>query len=388
MKSSIVLVFAALVIFNCANSQIAITHLGQIYTENFDSLGTVNVVWNNEATLQGWSFVYSTNGINAGFVNTLFANAGEFSQPYGLNLGAAASPDRALGAVSGRYAFSPTNEFYYGARFINNSGQTIPYVNVNYFGEQWRDSSMYVQFVDFFYRIEGNNFLGDPRNQGWTSVPSLNFSSLQNTALPNEALNGNNALNRTNLTDNILINLAPGEQFWIRWSDTKFLNPPYTLDHTLGIDDLTITFTNVALTTNTPTVLPDSASNVLGVTLELKKPNPTKTLKFSQKGFKVKAWLSSTNTLTKASFAAFGGTNNSTNLTFTDFGIFKILTKGKLFKKKGVKAVAQTKGSGNKAGIGIAAGSSPITLVIKVDGTQGTNGAASAFFTNVFTNVK
>lgn len=383
---SFILTVALMATFNSAQAQIAINNLGQVYSENFDSLGTNNVNWTNETTIAGWSFVSSTNGGDAGPVTVLFTNSGENTVTIGYNLGSSQAADRTLGALSGQFIIiAPTNEFYYGAHFINNSIDTITNVNVSYVGEQWRNSDVNAQALNFFQRVGGTNFLGDPNNIGWTAVPSLDFLSLQNTGA-NLPLDGNNPANRTNLVSDINVTIAPGQEFWIRWSDTDFGGVP-SPDQTLGIDDVSLTFTGIAFDTNSPI---SPSNNVLSTSLELKKPKASKKLVFSgANGFKVKGFLRSTNTLTKASFAAFGGsgTNAPTNLTFTDFGKFQILSKGKLFKKKGVSVVIQTKGKA-KAGIGIAAASSPVTLVIKVDGTQGTNGAASAFFTNVFSNVK
>ena len=385
MLGNFLLAVCLLVVLNNVKAQITINTLDQVYTQNFDSLGTNDVAWTNEVTIPDWLFVHSADSVNAGPINNLLASQGagpEIISASPLNLGT--DTDRALGSQAGVSLFSlTTNEYFYGVHFINATTATITNVTISYIGEQWFDAANTPETISFFYRIGGIDFLGDPSNAGWIASPNLNFTSIQNTGLGN-TLDGNNLANRTNLVSDITVSIAPGEEFWIRWTD---LEDPAGVSHILGIDDLSLTFTGIAHITNN--ALPNATNNILGVSLELKKPNPAKTLKFGQKGFKVKAWLSSTNTLTKASFATFASTNVSTNLTFTDFGFFKILTKGKLFKKKGVKAIAQTKGSGNKAGIGIAAGSSPITLVIKVDGTQGTNNSsASAFFTNVFTDVK
>ncbi|MBX7157168.1 MAG: hypothetical protein K1X66_02100 [Verrucomicrobiae bacterium] len=369
-------------------AQIAINNLGQVYTQNFDSLGTNSVNWTNEVTIPGWRFVQSTNAIDAGSITTATVTDGNlflFFDGMAFNYGATGNPDRALGSAAGPIlGLGATNEFFFGARFVNSTGNTITNVSVSYFGEQWRDQAATQQTLRFFHRVGGTDFLGDPNNVGWIATPTLDFTSLQNMNA-NMSLNGNAPANRTNIINNLSVTIAPNEEFWIRWSDTD--DPGVNNDQLLGIDDLSITFTGIASgnTNNPPS---PNTNNILNVSVELKKPNPAKKLKFAQKGFKVKAWLRSTNTLSKASFAAFGGsgTNAPTNLTFTDFGTFKILTKGKLFKKKGVNVLAKTKGKTNKAGIGIPAGSSPVTLVIKVDGLQGTN-AASALVTNVFSDV-
>jgi hypothetical protein len=366
-----------------ANAQIVINNLGQVYTQNFDSLGTNDVNWTNEVTIPGWLFVQATNSVDAGTATFIQETDGTLvvsPEGFAFNAGTDGDPDRSLGSAAGPIFVPPTNDFFYGARFVNSTGNTITNVNVSYFGEQWRDQAAAPQTVQFFHRVGGNDFLGDPNNVGWTATPSLDFTSLQNMNA-NTTLDGNAPANRTNIVGDISVSIAPNQEFWIRWSDTDDAG---VFDQFLSIDDLSITFTGIVNTNNPP---PPDTNNVLSVSVELKKPKTGKKLKFkSSKGFKVKAWLRSTNTLTQASFVAFGGsgTNAPTNVTFVNFDVFKVLTKGKLFKKKGVNVLCKTKK--NKAGVGIPAGASPVTLIIKVDGTQGTN-AASALVTNVFTDV-
>ena len=388
MKKLVVNIILFFVLISISKAQIAVTTLGQVYSENFDTLGATNITWTNEVTIPGWWFARSINGTNSSLQTVLFTNAGQNTVTISYNLGENNQPDRAIGALSGKGSLSwaPTNEYYYGAHFINVTTTTITNINLSYVGEQWRDSSLNAQTLNFFYRIGGTNFLSDPNNVGWTAFPSLNFSSLQNTAI-NMPLDGNSPVNRTNLVSNIPVNIAPDQEFWIRWSDTDF-GGGTELDHTVGIDDVALTFTGIIPNNNTNNPIPINPSNtVLAVTAEFKKPK-TKLRFKSSKGFKVKALLRSVNTLTKASYVAFRGssTNAPTNLTFVNFGKFKIITKGKL-KKKGVNALAQTKGPSNKAGIGLIAGSAPVTLILKIDGTKNTN-AASAFLTNIFTDVR
>lgn len=376
---SIVLTIAIIAGFNSAKAQIAINNLGQVYTQNFDSLGTNTVIWTNEVTLPGWLYVQSTNSVDAGPITGLPASDGSVIFVFdgvSFHTGVSADADRSLGSAAGLIlGLPPTNEFFYGARFVNSTGNTITNVNVSYVGEQWRDQAATSQTIQFFHRVGGTNFLGDPSNVGWTATPSLDFTSLQN--VNSGTLNGNNPANRTNLVNDIPVTVAPGQEFWIRWAD---LDNVGVSDQFLSIDDVTLTFTGINANTNTP-----SSNNVLAVTAEFKKPKSKLRFK-GTKGFGLKIYLRSTNTLTKASYAAFGGsgTNTPTNLVFVEAGKFTA-AKGKLAKKKGVNIVVKSKN--NKAGAGLTAGSSPVTLVLKIDGTQETN-AVSALITNVFTDVK
>lgn len=379
LLGSIVLIIAITTFFNSAQAQIAINNLGQVYTQNFDSLGTNGVNWTNEVTISGWLFVQSTNSVDAGPITTLTASEGGiiFSfEGFPLNTGTSGANDRSLGSAAGLTFFPPpTNDFFYGARFVNSTGNTITNMNVAYIGEQWRDQSATSQTIQFFHRVGGTNFLGDPSNVGWTATPSLDFTSLQNAN--SGTLNGNNPANKTNIVNDIPVTVAAGQEFWIRWAD---LDNVGVSDQFLSIDDVTLTFTGINTNTNTP-----ASNDVLAVTAEFKKPKSKLRFK-GTKGFGLKIYLRSTNTLTKASYAAFGGngTNTPTNLVFVEAGKF-IAAKGKLAKQKGVNIVVKSKK--NKVGVGITAGSSPVTLVLKVDGTQETN-AVSALITNVFTDVK
>ncbi|MBX7158369.1 MAG: hypothetical protein K1X66_08305 [Verrucomicrobiae bacterium] len=370
--------------FLCVASLVGFAHLGQSqisitgslpqnYTQDFDSLGTNTVPWANESTIAGWSYVRSTNGLDAGVVSQLVESDGTFPflfTPAALNLGTTADADRALGSRPGFFILDQiTNEFFYGARFVNNSLGTITNVNVSYNGEQWRDNNATPHVINFFYRLGGSDFLGDTNNIGWTAFPALDFTSPNNAGM-NVTVDGNAPGNRTALNANISLNIAPGETFWIRWAD---LFDAGVGDH-LAIDDVNITFNGI-----------NPAPVLGGVSIELKKPKVGKKLKFkSSKGFKLKAFVfSESNAVTKASYAAFGGTNSPTNLTFINAGKFKILTKGKLFKKKGVKAIIQSTKT-TKPGVGVT--ESPVTLLVRVFG--GSNDASEVTFTNTFSDVK
>ncbi|MBX7158370.1 MAG: hypothetical protein K1X66_08310 [Verrucomicrobiae bacterium] len=364
--------------FLCVASLVGFAHLGQSqisitgslpqnYTQDFDSLGTNNVTWTDNSTILGWLYVISANSTNAGTVPSLLASDGNAIFSLGFNFGSSADLDRALGSRA--LAVANTNELFYGARFINNTAGTITNVSISYVGEQWRDADANPQTISFFYRVGGSDFLGDPSNIGWTATPALDFTSPQNAAAG--VLDGNLPANQTPVNGSVNVNVAPGQEFWIRWAD---LFNTVNADHFLGIDDVNITFNGI-----------NPAPVLGGVSIELKKPKVGKKLKFkSSKGFKLKAFVfSESNAVTKASYAAFGGTNSPTNLTFINAGKFKILTKGKLFKKKGVKAIIQSTKT-TKPGVGVT--ESPVTLLVRVFG--GSNDASEVTFTNTFSDVK
>ncbi|MEZ5406213.1 MAG: FG-GAP-like repeat-containing protein [Verrucomicrobiia bacterium] len=122
-----------------------------------------------------------------------------------------------------------------------------------------------------------------------------------------------------------------------------------------------------------------------GYTLDLRQPKTSKTKKFkSTKGFKFKARVITTNTVHNVFFATvIPGDTNNTNITFIAADKVKILDeKKKLFRKKGVRAVARSKS--NKAGVKTPADTTSLNFIVKVTGTAGTN-VGEVLFTNTLT---
>jgi hypothetical protein len=351
-----------------AQSQVSISgDLPQTYSQNFDGLGTTNVNWSNNLTLPGWFYNTGVNGTNDFPIAALLTNDGGSATAGFFNLGSNNSLDRALGSSAG-LIFIFLTEDYYGAIFRNDSSNTITKVDLSYNGEQWRDSTNLIQSLQFFYRVGGGtNFIADPVHTGWTPAPKFNFVSPKNAGVGQ--LNGNDPANQKNIQNSIEgLNIPPGESFAIRWFDVD--DAGFTVeDHHLGIDDVSVTF----------------SSPLPGVSIDLKKPKTAKKLKFkTNKGFNIKGFISSeTHPITKASYAAFVGTNTPTNLTFITAVKFKP-SKGKL-AKKGIDFIFQSN-KDTRAGVGIAAGASPVTLIIKIEGTV-SNTPGFAFFTNVYNNV-
>lgn len=341
-----------------ASAQVSITgNLPQNYTQNFDSFGTNDVVWTDNSVLPGW-FIIKGDGI----VTNLIAENGGLITSEVYNLGSDGNTDRTLGDSA-----SIGEDTFYGARFVNNTGGTITNINVSYAGEQWRSGpgASASQTIEFLYRIGGTDFLAT--NTGWTAVSALNFASPQFNV--NQIFDGNNPTNRVLVSGNINDTIAPGQEFWIRWAD---LDNAGEIDHVLGVDDVAITFNGI--------------NSLKGVTIDLKKPKTGKKLvvKTSKGLKKVKGFVISTsNTVSKVSYAAFGGTNSPTNLTFIAAATKVPKPNSKLAKKNGVDLIFNST-KDTKPGVGITTG--PVTLLIKVEG--GANNAEVATFTNVFTDVK
>ena len=343
-----------------SSAQVVINTNTLFYTQNFDSFGINNVPWKNNVTLTGWYLLRENT-----MTTNLVANDGLSSFITFYNYGSVADPDRALGSIAG------IGSNFYGLRFSNSTFLTITNVIINYTGEQWRVSNIADMGVDkfqLFFRVgvAGAGFLADTINAGWTAVSALDFNSPKNPGgEPQGQLNGNEPGNRVSISGNIPIYLAPGQEIWLRWFDTDDTGG----DHGLAIDDLSVQFQIMLLSLN--------------ATAELKKPKLNKALTFKgSKGFPFKTLIKTTNAVTTVSYFAFGGTNQPTNAVYTAAGKLKEFKKGKKFKQ-GYRYMAKHKGKTNKPGIGIEAGASPVTLIVKVQGT--TDQLTTNF---VFNNVK
>jgi len=107
-------------------SPIALTTLGAVYTQPFDTLastGTSNVV------PPGWTFDESNANANGLYTaGTGSSNAGDT-----YSFGATGSAERALGGLR-----SGSLVPVLGAAFTNNTGQPIRTLTITYTGEQWR----------------------------------------------------------------------------------------------------------------------------------------------------------------------------------------------------------------------------------------------------------
>jgi hypothetical protein len=108
----------------------SITTLGSPLTENFDTLASTGtgLTWTDNSTIAGW---YSTRtAYNSATGNS--ATGALYS--FGV-AGTNPVTDRALGGV----ASGTTGTFYWAARFVNNTGNTITSLDISYVGEQWRN---------------------------------------------------------------------------------------------------------------------------------------------------------------------------------------------------------------------------------------------------------
>jgi endonuclease I len=222
-------------------AQISITSLSTPYTQDFNTLAASGT---SSALPVGWAMSTSTY---------LADNGSNTSSGTTYSLGSSGNTERAFGSFS-----TNATQPKFGVQFTNNSGLNIVEITISYKGEQWRLSTAgRADRLDFQYSTTATGI-----NSGtYTDFNALDFSSPTTTGATG-ILNGNLPANQATVTSTISsLNIANGASFWLRWDD---LNISGVDDH-LGIDDITISFSNTDNTPPTVTSLTpaDNATNIL-----------------------------------------------------------------------------------------------------------------------------
>ncbi|MBD0334842.1 MAG: DUF3616 domain-containing protein, partial [Cyanobacteria bacterium Co-bin13] len=196
--------------------------LSNPYSQDFNALISAGTATWVDNSINGWYTARTGNG-TAIAASTGSNTAGNL---YSFGLDA----DRALGSLGSGNAAA--GNFFWGARFFNDTESTIDTLYVNYVGEQWRSSAAAAQTVDFQYQIGAAGLTSGT----WVNFDPLDFTSPV-TGGTAGALNGNLSQNRTLISGNLTgLSLAPGEEIWFRWADPDH---PGT-DHGLAIDDVQV----------------------------------------------------------------------------------------------------------------------------------------------------
>jgi hypothetical protein len=216
---------------------------GSGYTQTFDSLpdpGSTSVNANNPVIINGITYSLA-NPYDFAFPAAASGNGGlgiygmsgwygssisaaQFGATYGdqttggqISFGLANSSNRALGLL----ATSSTKGTSFGVRFINGTGQTLNFVNLQFTDEVWRQSNL-PKTLQFYYFMDPTGNAGFPKNVT-AYVPSLNVNFPTVAAdTGGVAVDGTSLLNQTNLSvTNLAINSwPPGAALWLVWQMT------------------------------------------------------------------------------------------------------------------------------------------------------------------------
>src|SRR5688572_12376360 len=233
---------AAVAISFVASPSSALTNNGSIttlespLTESFDTLASTGtgIAWADNATIPGWysSRVTYNSGTGSSNTGALYSFGVAGTNPV---------TDRALGSVGS----GGTGTIFYGVRFVNNTGNTVTSLDVNYVGEQWRNGGSstatpsVAQTADFQYQVANAGSItgANVPTTGWVDHDALDFTSPIFGTTTNSALDGNAAANRTAKSSTVSVTVAPGQEVWLRWRDIDHANN----DHGLAVDDLSVT---------------------------------------------------------------------------------------------------------------------------------------------------
>jgi hypothetical protein len=228
-----------------SDSSIAYSAGGAVYAQNFDSLpdpGAASVDTANPVTINGVTYSLANPFDFAGAVSAagrrgglgLAALAGwhglaDPAASVGTRLGATDGDQTAGGQISfglpnssnralGLLATSTTGYTAIGAKFINNTGATLHYLNVQVTGEVWRQSDV-PKTLECYYFIDPTA-TALMSTQVTASLPALDVSFPTVAGdMGGTAVDGTNPTNQTSLavTNQTITNWPPGAALWLVW---------------------------------------------------------------------------------------------------------------------------------------------------------------------------
>lgn len=306
-----------------ASRFLSINQFNSSYLQTFDSLGAdyANSPYNHNTLPKGW--FASEEGSNSD--NTFNVAYGEFASGNIYSFGDSLSSERALGSIgSGANSHSD-----YGAAFINNTGDTITTLEVDYVGEQWRQGRPGVSRStgpDTLHFSVGIN-VASIAASGFNAISDLNFYSPEVNGTLNTPLNGNDTVNQTKLQYVVVnLNVLPRDTVWLRWTDFN----SQSFDDGLGIDSVKVTalknFQSTAIAFSLPTQTFVEVDGVIDIPLKLTNSNG-----FSSQ---VEVFMANTGTVDLASDLSFVSTNTIFQAGDTTANFKVLLNREQPFENK------------------------------------------------------
>jgi hypothetical protein len=257
---------------------------GAIYTQDFDSLpdpGATSVNTANPVTIDGVTYSLAdpfdcafpvsaagnTGGLGlaamsgwygladpAASVGARFgATDGDQTTGGQISFGLPNSSNRALGLL----ATSTTGYTAIGVKFINNTGATLHFMNLEVTGEIWRQSNV-PKTLECYYLIDPT--ATTPMSTNATAhLPACNVSFPTVAGdVGGVAVDGTAAADQINLgvTNQAILSWPPGEALWLVWEMADATGKAQGL----AIDNLSFAATALGAPTNTPVLSIQSSS--------------------------------------------------------------------------------------------------------------------------------
>ena len=334
-------------------SFIPYTTAGAVYTQNFDSLpdpGADSVNSGNPVTINGITYSLA-NPFDFAFPVIASGNVGGLGIPalagwYGMadptasvgtRFGATDGDQTTGGIISfglpnssnravGLLATSTTGYTGFGAKFINQTPDTLNSITLQLTGEVWRQSDK-PKTLQFYYFIDPT--ATTPFSTSYTAfLPALNVSF---PTVPSDvggvAVDGTAPANQISLgvTNQVITNWPPGAALWLVWEMADATGKAQGL----GIDNLSFSANQLQSTTNTPPTLaaiPNQtvyANTLLTFTATATDTDqPPQTLTFSLgAGSPTGASITSGGVFTWTPTAAQAPSTNTISVIVTDSGV-------------------------------------------------------------------
>jgi hypothetical protein len=157
-------------------------------------------------------------------------------------------------------ATSSTGPTSFGVRFINQTAQTLNFIQAHLTGELWRQSDL-SKTLDCYYFIDPTGTAAIPTGQT-ASLPSLTVALPVNpAAVGGSPVDGTVAINQTNLdAANLAIaNWRPGAALWLVWQMTD----PAGKAQGLAIDNFSFSASSGAIPAPVPISFQATQTNLV-----------------------------------------------------------------------------------------------------------------------------